>query len=116
SDARGLAQPGRLATAFNDRPCGRRGTLMPVDYELFRGVAGAFPTGVTIVTTLGRDGVPRGLTSNAVCSVSADPPLILVCVDKKSQTLPYLQESGTFVVNFLAAGRAELSNRFASKD
>jgi len=89
---------------------------VPVDIELFKNVIGSFPAGVTIVTARGADGVPRGLTSNAVCSVSANPPLLLVCVDKRSQTLPSIQTSGAFVVNFLAAGREELSNRFASKD
>lgn len=89
---------------------------MPVSLELFKSVVGSFPAGVTIVTSRGGDGVPRGLTSNAVCSVSANPPLLLVCVDKRSQTLPSIQASGAFVVNFLAAGREALSDRFASKD
>lgn len=88
---------------------------MAVGPDTFRAVVGAFPTGVTVVTTLDGDGTPRGLTSNAFSSVSADPPLLLVCVDKRSQTLPALQASGTFVVNFLAAGRQELSNTFASR-
>ena len=89
---------------------------MSVPLELFRSVVGSFPSGVTIVTALDTDGTPRGLTSNAFSSVSADPPLLLVCVDKGSQTLRALQASGAFVVNFLAAGRGDLSNRFASKD
>lgn len=88
---------------------------MPVSSELFRGVVGSFPTGVTIVTAMGEDGVPRGLTSNAVCSVSADPPLLLICVDKRSHTLPAIQAIGAFAVNFLATGRGALSDRFASK-
>ena len=88
----------------------------PVDRATFFAIMGAFPTGVTIVVTIGRDGQPRGLTSNAVCSVSADPPLLLVCVDKNSNTLPALRESGRFVVNYLSAGRGELSNLFASKE
>ena len=69
-----------------------------------------------IVTTLDADHQPKGLTSNAVCSVSAEPPLMLVCVDKKSHTLPALRHSKTFVVNYLCAGRGELSNTFASKE
>src|SRR6266536_4037747 len=98
------------------RECQDGGSAVPVDIELFKNVIGSFPAGVTIVTARGADGVPRGLTSNAVCSVSANPPLLLVCVDKRSQTLPSIQTSGAFVVNFLVAGREELSNRFASKD
>jgi flavin reductase (DIM6/NTAB) family NADH-FMN oxidoreductase RutF len=75
----------------------------------------AFPTGVTVVTTLGADGAPVGLTCNAFASVSADPPLVLVSVDRSSNTLPELQRNRTFVVNFLAAGRHELAVHCASK-
>ncbi len=88
---------------------------MPIDLELFKGVVGSFPAGVAVVTARGVDGEPRGLTSNAICSVSASPPQLLVCVDKRSQTLPSIRTAGSFVVNLLAAGREELSNRFASK-
>jgi flavin reductase (DIM6/NTAB) family NADH-FMN oxidoreductase RutF len=76
---------------------------------------GAFPTGVTIVTTRDRTGAPRGLTCNAFSSVSADPPMLLVCLDRRSTTLEALHESGQFVVNFLAAKRGSLSDRFAGK-
>jgi flavin reductase (DIM6/NTAB) family NADH-FMN oxidoreductase RutF len=86
---------------------------LAIDGQLFRAVVGSFPTGVTVVTTLARDGTPRGLTSNAVCSVSAHPPLLLVCIDKRSGSLPALLESKSFVVNFLAAGRGDLATRFA---
>jgi flavin reductase (DIM6/NTAB) family NADH-FMN oxidoreductase RutF len=79
-------------------------------------VLGSFPTGVTVVTTVDDMGTPRGLTSNAVCAVSAEPPLLLICVDKRSSCLPALLESKTFVVNFLAAGRGELATRFASRN
>jgi flavin reductase (DIM6/NTAB) family NADH-FMN oxidoreductase RutF len=88
----------------------------PVDRAQFFAIMGAFPTGVTIVTTLDSAGQPKGLTSNAVCSVSANPPLVLVCVDKNSNTLPALRESKKFVVNYLSAGRGDLSNLFASKE
>ncbi|MBV9354845.1 MAG: flavin reductase family protein [Chloroflexi bacterium] len=87
-----------------------------VDKATFFAIMAAFPTGVTVVTTLDENGEPKGLTSNAVCSVSAEPPLLLVCVDKRSNTLPALRASGKFVVNYLAAGRGELSNLFASKE
>ena len=74
-----------------------------------------FPTGVTVVTTFDREGSVCGLTCNAFMSVSADPPLVLVSVDKRSNTLPALQEVRRFVVNFLAAGREELAMLCASK-
>lgn len=88
---------------------------MAVDLELFKGVAGSFPAGVAVVTARAPGAEPRGLTSNAICSVSASPPQLLVCVDMRSQTLPAIRGAGSFVVNFLAAGREELSDRFASK-
>jgi flavin reductase (DIM6/NTAB) family NADH-FMN oxidoreductase RutF len=86
-----------------------------IDGQLFRAVVGSFPTGVTVVTTVGNDGLPRGLTSNAVCSVSSEPPLLLFCIDKRSNTLPALLEANAFVVNFLAAGRGSLATAFASR-
>src|SRR5438093_11602460 len=75
----------------------------------------SYPAGVAIVTTLDTDGTPRGLTTTAVSSVSADPPLLLVCIDLASRTLPALREGGRFVVNFLREGRSELATTFASK-
>jgi flavin reductase (DIM6/NTAB) family NADH-FMN oxidoreductase RutF len=80
----------------------------------FREIMACFPTGVAIVTAqIG--GEPRGLTVSSFCSVSMTPPLVLVCVDRTSQTLPALREAGGFTVNFLALGRHELAARFASK-
>src|SRR5262249_46858386 len=76
---------------------------------------GAFPTGVTVVTTLDADDAPVGLTCNAFASVSADPPLVLISVDRTSNTLASLRRCGRFVVNFLAAGREEMATRCAGK-
>ena len=76
----------------------------------------AFPSGVAIITTLDEDRLPRGLTTTAVCSVSADPPLILVCVDRGSRTLPSLRSRRQFVVNFARVGAEALCDRFASKE
>jgi flavin reductase (DIM6/NTAB) family NADH-FMN oxidoreductase RutF len=87
-----------------------------MDRATFFAIMGAFPTGVGIVTTLDEEQQPRGLTSNALCSVSAEPPLLLVCVDKRSNTLPALQHTRKFVVNYLAEGRGEMANLFASKE
>ena len=87
-----------------------------MDRATFVAIMGAFPTGVAIVTTMDDRNQPRGLTSNALCSVSADPPLMLVCVDKSSNTLPGLRHSRKFVVNYLSAGRGDLANIFASKE
>lgn len=87
-----------------------------MDRATFFAIMGAFPTGVAVVTTVDQQGQPHGLTTNALCSVSAEPPLLLVCVDKHSNTLPSLRKSGKLVVNYLSAGRDDMANLFASKE
>jgi flavin reductase ActVB len=88
---------------------------MTIDRQSFFDVMASFPSGVAIVTTLAADGAPRGLTTTAVCSVSADPPTVLVCVDIGSRTLDALRATRRFVVNFIGEGRSELCLLFASK-
>jgi 3-hydroxy-9,10-secoandrosta-1,3,5(10)-triene-9,17-dione monooxygenase reductase component len=82
--------------------------------ERFRAVMGHFATGVTVVTARGTDG-PVGMTANAVCSLSLDPLLLLVCFDNGARTLPVVAEGERFGVNVLAAGQEELARLFASK-
>jgi flavin reductase (DIM6/NTAB) family NADH-FMN oxidoreductase RutF len=89
---------------------------MPVDRQMFFEIMASFPSGVAIVTTVDERGVPRGLTTTAVASVSADPPLLLVCVDLASRTLTALRGRRRFVVNFMREGRSDLCLRFASKE
>jgi flavin reductase (DIM6/NTAB) family NADH-FMN oxidoreductase RutF len=89
---------------------------MTIDRQSFFEVMASFPSGVAIVTTATEEGVPRGLTTTAVCSVSADPPTILVCVDFGSRTLDALRTRQGFVVNFMGEGRSELCLLFASKE
>ena len=89
---------------------------MAIDRQSFFELMASFPSGVAIVTTITPDGVPRGLTTTAVCSVSADPPTVLVCVDVGSRTLTALRARRRFVVNFVAEGRSELCLLFASKE
>ena len=88
---------------------------MTIDRATFFSIVGAFPTGVAIVTTADSEGHPKGLTSNAFSSVSAEPPLLLVCVDLGSRTLPALRHSQRFLVNFMGAGTADVCTLFASK-
>jgi flavin reductase (DIM6/NTAB) family NADH-FMN oxidoreductase RutF len=80
----------------------------------FRAVMGHFATGVTVVTASGPDG-PVGMTANAVCSLSLEPLLLLVCFDNEARTLRVVREHGRFGVNVLAAGQADLARLFASK-
>lgn len=89
---------------------------MPTDRDTFRRLMSAFPTGVTIVTTLDSEGRPKGLTIQAFLAVSIEPPLLLISIDRASRTLDPLSDHGAFVVNFLAAGREQVSNTFASKE
>ncbi|MBJ7521427.1 MAG: flavin reductase family protein [Solirubrobacteraceae bacterium] len=84
------------------------------DPRAFRDAIGRFPTGVTVVTTLGPDG-PAGLTTNAVTSLSLDPLLLLVCFDNGSRTLPAVRSSERFGVNVLASDQGEIARVFASK-
>jgi len=86
---------------------------MPIDGKEFRRLLGHFAAGVTVITTMGRDDKPYGLTATAFCSVSLDPPLILMCVDKKAESHPHFDTSGAFGVNFLTQQQIDLSNRFA---
>lgn len=80
----------------------------------FRRVLGHFATGVTVVTTVDAGSRPTGLTVSAFASLSLDPPLVLVCVDHKSQTYPALLERGRFAVNVLGLGHEAISRRFAT--
>lgn len=75
---------------------------------------GHFATGVAVVTAHGSGG-PGGLTANALCSLSLDPLLVLVCFDNSARTLPLIRESGRFAVNILRHEQHALSGVFASK-
>ena len=87
---------------------------MVISPDEFRQALGHFATGVTVVTTSDGDGRPTGLTASAFTSVSLDPPLVLVCVDHKSQSYPALRERGRFAVNILRRDQQAVSRRFAS--
>jgi len=85
-----------------------------IDPRAFRDAVGAFATGVTVVTAAGPGG-PAGLTTNAFSSLSLDPPLVLVCFDNASRTLPVVREAGRFAVIVLRAGQEDVAAVFASK-
>ncbi|HEX3177583.1 MAG TPA: flavin reductase family protein [Methylomirabilota bacterium] len=80
----------------------------------FRRVLGHFATGVTIITTVDAEARPTGLTVSAFCSVSLDPPQILVCIDHKSQSYPALRDGDRFAVNILGCDHEPVSRRFAT--
>jgi 3-hydroxy-9,10-secoandrosta-1,3,5(10)-triene-9,17-dione monooxygenase reductase component len=84
------------------------------DPELFREVFGRFATGVAIITSSGPTG-SGGMTANALCSLSLDPLLALVCFENRARTLPIVREAARFAVNLLSADQEELAGVFASK-
>jgi flavin reductase (DIM6/NTAB) family NADH-FMN oxidoreductase RutF len=85
-----------------------------VDEQQFRDTMSAFPAAVCIVTALDETGYPRGLACSAVASLSVDPPLLLICVNRRNGSLRAIRHSGGFCVNLLRSGRSEISDRFAS--
>ncbi len=91
--------------------------MTSIDESEFRRLLGHFVTGVTVVAA--RDPAadePHGLTLNALCSASLDPPLIVVCVDRTSVTHGLIELAGAFSVNILADTQERLSRRFAAPE
>ena len=86
------------------------------DVRTLRDALGCFATGVTIVTALDDGGNPIGLTANSFTSVSLDPPLLLVCLARTSNSLPALERRDSFAVNVLHIGQQPTSTLFARKD
>jgi flavin reductase (DIM6/NTAB) family NADH-FMN oxidoreductase RutF len=107
--------------ARRDAELERRGTPQPLDLpsigpDLLRDVAGTFATGVTVVTTRSDAGL-FGCTANAVTSLSLEPPLMLVCLDRSTNTHPRLLEARAFAINVIRfeEGAEELCRLFAGK-
>ena len=94
----------------------RRSNPVSVDPDLFRSVLGRFASGVTIVTTQDGDGRDHGMTVSAFCSVSLDPPLVLVCIGHDATMHPLVGGLEHFAINILRSDQEALSRRFASKD
>jgi flavin reductase (DIM6/NTAB) family NADH-FMN oxidoreductase RutF len=80
-----------------------------------RSALGAFPTGVTVITTQGTEH-PYGMTANAFSAVSLDPPLVLVCVIDGTEGKRSIDENGVFAVNVLHAQQEPVSRHFSSRD
>lgn len=86
---------------------------MDVGPELFRKVMGHFVTGVTVVTTFDSGGRPAGITVNALSSVSLEPPLVVVALDRRRFITPIVHEAGRFAVSILSEDQQALSDCFA---
>jgi flavin reductase (DIM6/NTAB) family NADH-FMN oxidoreductase RutF len=83
--------------------------------EDFFAIMAAHASGVAIVTTVDAAGEPRGLTTTAFASASVDPPLVTVCVDRTSRTLPALLHTRRFVVSLMKSGHDAACAVFAAK-
>ena len=76
----------------------------------------AFPTGVGVITSIGDDGHPWGMTCTSICSVTLEPPTLLVSLRQGSPTLKALLASGTFALNLLHGNARPTAELFASGD
>jgi flavin reductase (DIM6/NTAB) family NADH-FMN oxidoreductase RutF len=84
-----------------------------LDAATFRAVLGRLASGVSIITTRDMYGIDHGMTVTALCSLSLDPPLILVCVDRIATMYPHLMTADHLAVSMLAKEQEALSHRFA---
>ena len=87
---------------------------VPEQPEAFKRALAHLVGGVVIVTTRDAEGEPRGMTATAVCSVSLDPPLVMACMSRASNTHAAVEASGVFALNILPAIAQTLAGRFAS--
>ncbi|RCW37646.1 flavin reductase (DIM6/NTAB) family NADH-FMN oxidoreductase RutF [Halopolyspora algeriensis] len=87
----------------------------PVDEGVFRDVVGRFVTGVTILTG-SSEGRNHGMVVSAFSSLSVDPPMVLVCANRKSRTQDTVRKSGAFGVNVLAEHQHDLVRLFSSAE
>ena len=85
------------------------------DPRTLRDALSCFATGVTVVTCVGPDGKPAGLTVNSFTSVSLDPPLLLVCLNKLALSSAALIEASHFAVNVLQTGQQPASITFSTR-
>ena len=85
---------------------------MDLDGDTFRLVMGRFATGVTVVTTIAEGG-PQGITVNALSSVSLEPPLVMVALDRRRFITPMVRAHGRYAVSVLGEGQQALSDCFA---
>jgi flavin reductase (NADH) len=86
----------------------------PVTPGDFRLLMARFPTGVAIVTAMDPRGRPAGMTCSSLCSVSLDPPTLLVCLRRGSPTLESVLHGAGFTVNLVRADAQTTAELFAS--
>lgn len=85
------------------------------DAKDFRCALSQFPTGVTVITAIDKEGEPVGVTASSFNSVSIDPALVLWSLDKGAFSLDIFKNCSHFAVNVLAENQMNISNNFASR-
>ena len=88
---------------------------MSISKEEFRAALSRFASGVTVVTTRDKEGMLHGLTVSAFSSVSLEPSLVLVCIEKTAGSHHAFENGSAFVVNILREDQQYISNHFASR-
>src|SRR5579871_3611193 len=88
---------------------------MPITPDEFRRCTRQLASAVSIVTTATDDGQPRGITATAVCPLSWQPPLVLVCIDRSLASYPAFEACKVFSINVLRAEHVSLARRFATR-
>lgn len=117
------SNPSNPSTADADADAGGEGNAerhgdepRPPLRDALREALACWPSGVTVVTTLDLTARPRGFTASSFTSLSMDPPLVLVCLDRGADCRPAFEHARTFAVHILGSEQHELARRFASRD
>jgi flavin reductase (DIM6/NTAB) family NADH-FMN oxidoreductase RutF len=87
-----------------------------LDSHALRRTCARFATGITVATVTSESGEPMAMTVNSFTSVSADPPLVLICLDHRSSVLPHFRRSAWFGINVLSSDQQQISIRFSRAD
>src|SRR5699024_5785038 len=81
----------------------------------FRAALAKFPSGITLVTTRDADGTPWGFAATSFCSVSAEPPLVLVCLATTAQCHPVFEAAERWMIHVVHGDHEELVGLFATR-
>jgi flavin reductase (DIM6/NTAB) family NADH-FMN oxidoreductase RutF len=110
SDATSQVEPDSTDSTDLTGPAG----FPSVSADSYRAVMRHWPSGVTVITMPTADG-PHGMTASAFTSVSVDPPMILIVVDRRWRSHAMIEAAGAFCVNILSAEQRDVSDRFAGR-
>lgn len=86
-----------------------------MDKDMFRAAMRQVAGAVTVVTTRGLNGEPRGVTATAVCSLTVEPPSVIACINRDTWVGQIAPESGNFCVNVLAKAQQPVAETFAGR-